>query len=236
MRPSRAWCAPSRRGSPARWYGIARRRPTETLFRNRRPLTSATSMRRSMPSVKASERPDRVAAVDARVQREVVSTCSAGTQTNGRSLATAAAATTASEPSPPGDAERAGPGRERLRGRRRAEGLLRAHRVPTQRRPTRACARDQARRERLLPPPARGLTKSRRWKPSGVGVRTICAATPGAGRDRAGGGPRSDVATAEVSTASTTASPPKSTPTTETKTSATSGDNPTVLPMCGLTT
>ena len=44
------------------------------------------------------------------------------------------------------------------------------------------------------------------------------------------------VATADVNgTARITASPPNRTPTIETERSVTSGDSPTVLPMCGLT-
>ena len=79
--------------------------PSETLLRKRRPFTSPTSIRPSMPSLRASSAAIGSAGSSPRSRAKWLRV-PAGTQTNGRSCASAAAATVASDPSPPATAKR----------------------------------------------------------------------------------------------------------------------------------
>ena len=88
-----------RRGSPIA-ARRRRRRQTRCCFRNGRPLTSAMSIRRSIPAVKASSAPSRSCRTIPRSRAKWLRV-PAGRQMNGRSCSAAAAATVASEPSPP---------------------------------------------------------------------------------------------------------------------------------------
>ena len=95
------------------------------MLRNRRPFTSATSIRRSTPSVNASSDPDQIMPIDAEVEREVVAraggnaderklVCSSGGRHDGEgSVAT-------------GDAERVGAARHGVCDQR-CEVVVRVH-------------------------------------------------------------------------------------------------------------
>ena len=104
---SRPRCAPSNRDTRRR-EPPRRRCPSETLLRKRRPHTSPTSIRPSMPSLRASRAAIGSAGSSPRSRAKWLRV-PAGTQTNGRSCASAAAATVASDPSPPATASASAP-------------------------------------------------------------------------------------------------------------------------------